>query len=85
MTNPKPAGSAQDTVVVSSNLPEAPVKITKKYETTTSFDTGYTSLSGAATVTFGVGNPVPYFTVRVDVNVGTGKKAATCSTSFTPQ
>ena len=83
MSNDKPAGTAQDTVIVSSNLPEAPVRITKKYETTTSIDSGYTNSSGAETITFGVGDPTPYFTVQVDVSVKNG--AATCSTSFTPQ
>ncbi len=83
MSNPKPGDSAQDTVIVSSNVPEAPVKITKKYKTTTSIDTAYTSRSGSATITFGVGSPAPHFTVQVNVNVDHG--AATCSTSFTPQ
>jgi hypothetical protein len=83
MTNSKPGDTAQDTVIVSSNVPEAPVKITKKYETTTSIDTAYTSSSGSATLTFGVGSPAPYFTVQVKVDVGNG--VATCSTSFTPQ
>ena len=83
MSDPTPAGNAQDTVTVSSDVPEAPVKITKKYETTTSVDTGYTDHSGSATLTFGVGNPAPNFTVQVSVNVGNG--TATCSTSFTPR
>ena len=83
MSNPKPGGSAQETVTVSSNVPEAPLRITKKYKTTTSIDTGYTNSTGAATITFGVGEPAPYFTVQVDVSVDKG--AATCSTSFTPQ
>jgi hypothetical protein len=83
MSNPKPGDSAQDTVIVSSNVPEAPVKITKKYKTTTSIDTAYTSRNGAASLTFGVGSPTPHFTVQVNVNVDHG--AATCSTSFTPQ
>jgi hypothetical protein len=83
MSNPKPAGSAQDTVTVSSNVPEAPVKITKKYETTTSVDTAYTDSNGSASLTFGVGDPTPDFTVQVSVIVGNG--IATCATSFTPQ
>ena len=83
MSNSNPAGTAQDTVIVSSNLPEAPVKITKKYPTTTSIDSGFTNSSGGAMLTFGVGDPGPNFTVQVDVSVKNG--AATCTTSFTAQ
>lgn len=83
MSNPTPGDGGDDTVNVTSNVPNVPVVVTKYYETTTSTDSGTTDGSGSASITFSIGHPTIGYTVQVGVNVGNG--AATCATSFTPQ
>ena len=83
MSNPTPGAGGYDTVNVSSNVPNAPVTITKHYKTTTSSDSGTTDANGAASITFNIGHPTVGYTVEVDVSINNGE--ASCSTSFTPQ
>jgi hypothetical protein len=83
MSNPTPGDSGNDTVNVSSNVPNSPVTVTKHYKTTTSYDSGTTDGSGSVSITFDIGHPTVGYTVQVGVNVNNGQ--ATCSTSFTPQ
>lgn len=83
MSNPSPGDSGYDTVNITSNVPNAPVTITKHYKTTTSTDSGETDANGAASIPFNIGHPTVGYTVEVDVSINSGE--ATCSTSFTPQ
>jgi len=68
---------------VTSNVPNAPLTVTKHYRTVTSYDSGMTNGSGSVSITFDIGSPTIGYTVQVDVNINNGR--ATCSTSFTPQ
>lgn len=83
MSNPTPGTSGDETVNISSNVPNAPVTISKHYKTTTSYDSGTTDANGSAAVTFSIGRPTAGYTVEVDVSINNGE--ASCSTSFTPQ
>lgn len=83
MSNPDPGDSGDDTVNITSNVPNAPVTIMKYYKTTTSTDSGITDANGSSSITFDIGHPTIGYTVQVSVNINNG--AATCSTSFTPQ
>jgi hypothetical protein len=83
MSNPTPGDSGDETVNVTSNVPNAPVLVTKHYKTTTTADSGTTDGGGAASITFDIGSPTIGYTVEVDVSINSGQ--ATCSTSFTPQ
>jgi len=83
MSNPTPGDSGDETVNVTSNVPNAPVLVTKHYKTTTSTDSGTTDGGGSASITFSIGHPTIGYTVEVDVSIGNGE--ASCSTSFTPQ
>jgi hypothetical protein len=83
MSNPTPGGGGDDTVNITSNVPSAPVIITKHYKTTTSSNSGSTDASGGASITFSIGHPTAGYTVEVDVSINNGE--ASCSTSFTPQ
>jgi hypothetical protein len=83
MSNPTPTAGANDTVNITSNVPNAPVTIMKYYKTTTSTDTGMTDAAGSASITFSTGHPTVGYTVQVTVNINNGE--ATCSTSFTPE
>lgn len=83
MSNPAPGSGGDDTVDITSNVPNAPVTITKHYKTTTSSDSGSTDGGGNASITFGIGHPTAGYRVEVDVSIANGE--ASCSTSFTPQ
>jgi len=83
MSNSTPADYTDDTVNITSNVPDEPVLITKYYRTTTSTDTGETDSGGAAAITFNDSGATLGYTVMVDVNINNGE--ATCSTSFTPE
>jgi len=82
MSNPTPAPGAEETVNITSNVPNAPVTVTKHYRTTTSYDDGSTNSAGSASIPFSTGSPTPGYTVEVDVSINNGEAA--CSTSFTP-
>jgi hypothetical protein len=83
MSNSTPADYTDDTVNITSNLPDEPVLITKYYRTTTSTDTGETDAGGSASITFDDSGATLGYTVQVDVSINDGQ--ATCSTSFTPE
>jgi hypothetical protein len=83
MSDSSPADYVEDTVNITSNVPDAPVLITKRYKTVTSTDTGDTDSGGSASIDFYDSGATPGFTVLVDVSINSGQ--ATCSTSFTPQ
>jgi hypothetical protein len=83
MSNANPSDGDYDTVNISSNVANAPVTVSKHYETTPTMDTGTTNASGSASITFNIGSATGGYTVQVDVNINNG--AATCSTSFTPE
>lgn len=83
MTNSSPADYTEDTVSISSNVPDAPVLITKNYKTTTSTDTGETDSGGSASISFDDSGATVGYPVQVNVSINNGE--ATCSTSFTPQ
>lgn len=83
MSNPTPGTGGDDTVNITSNVPNAPVTISKHYKTTTSTDSGTTDGNGSDSITFNIGHPTAGYTVEVDVSINNGE--ATCSTSFTPQ
>ena len=83
MSNVTPADYTDDTVNITSNVPDEPVLITKYYKTTTTTDSGETDSGGSASITFDDSGATPGYTVMVDVSINSGQ--ATCSTSFTPQ
>jgi hypothetical protein len=83
MSNSSPADYTNDTVNITSNVPNEPVLITKHYRTTTTNDSGETDADGSASITFDDSGATLGYTVVVDVNINSGE--ATCSTSFTPQ
>jgi hypothetical protein len=83
MANSNPSDYTDDTVNITSDVPDSPVLITKHYKTTTSTDSGETDSGGSASITFYDSGATPGYTVDVDVNINNGE--ATCSTSFTPQ
>jgi hypothetical protein len=83
MSNPNPADYTDDTVNISSNVPDEPVLITKYYKTTTTTDSGETDLGGSASISFDDSGATLGFTVVVNVSINGGE--ATCSTSFTPE
>lgn len=83
MSNSTPADYTDDTVNITSNLPDEPVLITKHYKTTTSTDSGETDSEGSASITFDDSGATLGYTVEVDVSINSGE--ATCSTSFTPE
>jgi hypothetical protein len=78
---PAPGTGGEQTVYVSSNVPNASVAIAVHYKTTTHPFTGSTNAAGTAAITFSIGRPTAGYRVNVGVTVG----AASCSTSFTPQ
>jgi hypothetical protein len=83
MSNGSPSDYSEDAVNVTSNVPNAPVVITKYYRTTTTTDSGYTNSAGSASIYLYDSGATIGYTVDVDVSVNNGE--ATCSTSFTPQ
>ena len=83
IANSSPADYTYDTVYIGSDVPDAPVLITKYYKTTTSMDSGQTSSGGSAAIPFDDSDATLGYTVQVDVSINNGE--ATCSTSFTPQ
>jgi hypothetical protein len=83
MSNSSPADYTDDTVNITSNVPDAPVVITKYYKTTTTTNSGETDSGGSASITFDDSGATLGYTVQVDVSINSGQ--ATCSTSFTPQ
>jgi len=83
MSNPNPIDYTDDTVNITSNVPDAPMLITKYYKTTTSTDTGQTDSGGSAVITFYDSGATPGYTVQVDVSINSGE--ASCPTSFTPR
>jgi hypothetical protein len=83
MSNSSPADYTDDTVNITSNVPDEPVVITKYYKTVASTDSGETDSGGSTSITFYDSGASPGYTVQVDVNINNGE--ATCSTSFTPQ
>jgi hypothetical protein len=78
---PSPGDGGDQTVYVSSNVPNSPVAIAVHYKTTTHPFSAVTDGSGAAAITFSIGRPTIGYPVAVDVAVG----GAHCGTSFTPQ
>lgn len=82
MSDPTPGDGGEETLRVTSNLPNEPGTATAHYRTTDHPFSFQTDGSGAASVTFSIGTPTPGYTVEVDVQITGG---ATCSTSFTPQ
>ena len=83
MSNATPSDYSDDTVNITSNVPSAPVVITKHYRTTTSTDSGYTDPGGSASIDLYDSGATPGFTVEVTVSIANGE--ATCATAFTPQ
>lgn len=83
MSNPTPTDSGDETVNVSSNVPDAPITAYKNYATRTGSVSGRTNENGSASITFNIGHPIIGYTVLVVVDVGNG--AVTCSTHFTPK
>ena len=83
MSNSSPPDHTDDTVNITSNVPDAPVLITKYYETVASTNSGETNSGGSASITFSDSDATLGYTVQVDVSINSGE--ATCSTSFTPQ
>jgi hypothetical protein len=81
ISNPTPGDGGDETVNVSSNVPNTAGTVTANYKTTTHPFPFQTDTSGNAAVTFDIGHPTVGFQVAVDVAIG----AASCSTSFTPQ
>jgi hypothetical protein len=57
MSNPMPGDGGTETVIVTSNVPNASIAVTLAYKTTTSHDAGTTDASGNGSVTFGIGRP----------------------------
>jgi len=78
---PTPGDGGDETVYVTSNVPNSTVTIVAYYKTTNHTFTAATDAGGSASDTFSIGRPTIGFTVTVDVTVG----SASCSTSFTPQ
>lgn len=78
---PTPGDGGEQTVSVSSNVPNSAFTVVVHYKTTNHTFTGGTDGSGSGSVTFSIGRPTIGYRVIVDVTVGT----AACSTSFTPQ
>jgi hypothetical protein len=78
---PTPADGGDQTVYVTSPVPNSAVTIVVHYKTTDHTFTAGTNGSGSASDTFSIGRPTIGFQVNVDVSVG----AAHCSTSFTPR
>jgi hypothetical protein len=78
---PTPGDGGDQTVYVSSTVPNTPVSIAAHYKTTTHTFSAATDAAGNASLTFSIGRPAPGYPVSVTVTVG----AAHCSTSFTPQ
>jgi hypothetical protein len=78
---PTPGDGGDETVYVTSNVPNSTVTIVAHYKTTNHTFTAATDARGSASDTFSIGRPTIGFTVAVDVAVG----SASCSTSFTPQ
>ncbi|HZU80749.1 MAG TPA: hypothetical protein VE991_12605 [Acidimicrobiales bacterium] len=82
MSDPTPGTSGEETLSVSSDLPDASGTATAHYKTTDHPFPFQTDASGRASVTFSIGHPTAGYTVQVDVVITGG---ASCSTSFTPQ
>jgi len=78
---PTPGDGGDQTVYVSSTVPNAPVSIAVHYKTTTHPFSAATDGAGNASLTFSIGRPTPGYPVSVTVTVG----SARCSTSFTPR
>lgn len=78
---PTPGDGGDQTVYISSTVPNSPVTIVAHYKTTDHTFTAATDGGGSASVTFSIGRPTIGYQVNVDVTVGN----AHCSTSFTPQ
>jgi hypothetical protein len=83
MSNATPGDYVDDTVIVSSNVADAPVSVTKYYRTTTTQDFGNTNANGVASIGLYTSGATIGFRVVVDVSVNNGQ--ATCSTSFIPR
>jgi hypothetical protein len=83
MARSSPSQYTDDTVNITSDVPNAPVLVTKHYRTTTSANSGETNAAGADSITFYISGATVGYTVQVDVSINNGQ--ASCSTSFTPQ
>jgi hypothetical protein len=83
MTDATPSDYTDDSVNITSNVPNAPVVIMKYYRTKTTTDSGETNSQGSATIYLYDSGATVGFTVQVAVDINDGE--ATCSTSFTPQ
>jgi len=83
MSNATPGDSGDETVSVSSNVPDAPLTVYKNYATRTGSVSGRTNSDGSASITFNIGHPIIGYTVQVVVDVNNG--GVTCATSFTPK
>jgi hypothetical protein len=81
MSDPAPPDGGDETAMVRSTEPNAPVAVSVAYKTTTTPYSGTTDVSGNASITFDIGRPTVGFTVIVTVNVGNAR----CTSSFTPQ
>jgi len=82
VSNPTPGDGGDETVSVTSNLPQTAGTVTAHYKTTSHQFQFTTDGIGRGQVTFSIGHPTVGYTVRVDVDLS-GR--ATCSTQFTPQ
>jgi hypothetical protein len=76
-----PGDGGDQTVYVTSTIPNSSVTIVVHYKTTDHTFTATTDGGGSASVTFSIGRPTSGYRVNVDVTVAN----ASCSTSFTPQ
>ena len=83
MSNATPPDSGDETVNVSSNVPNALLTVYKNYATRTGSVSGKTNENGSASITFNIGHPIIGYTVQIVVDVNDG--VATCSTHFTPK
>jgi len=81
ISNPTPGDGGDETVSVSSGVPNAAGTVNVHYKTTTHPFSFQTDSSGNAQVTFNIGHPTVGYQVIVDVVL----PGASCSTAFTPQ
>jgi hypothetical protein len=82
VTNPTPSSpGGNETVTVTSSLPNAAFVVTLHYKSKDSQYSGTTNGNGAGSVTFQIGTATEGYAVKVDVKVG---NTATCSTQFVP-
>lgn len=82
MSDPTPNDGGDETLTVSSDVPNTSGTATAQYKTTDHSIDFRTDGSGSASVTFSIGQPTVGYRVGVSVDISGG---ADCSTSFIPQ